>query len=54
MDLREVRCSGCNKLLGKYEGNGETACYRCGGITVFNTSTDENKYIPKKQRKTEK
>ena len=51
MALKEIRCQGCNKLLGKIDGEGASVCPRCGGLTVFNTNTDENKFIPKKQRK---
>lgn len=48
MALTEIRCQGCNKLLGKLSGHGEVVCPRCNGITVFNTSTDENRFIRKK------
>lgn len=45
----EVRCAGCGRLLGKFEGKGEVKCPKvgCGGRNKFNTATGERKFIPK-------
>ena len=44
----EVRCKGCGKLLGKFEGIGEIKCPRvsCGGKNTFNTRTGKFNYVP--------
>jgi phage FluMu protein Com len=28
--MREVRCSKCNKLAGRFSGEFDTVCHRCG------------------------
>lgn len=43
----EVRCDGCNKLLGKYIGNGTVICPRCGGKTEFDTKLNKKIFKPK-------
>ena len=44
----EVRCKGCGKLLGKFDGIGEIKCPRasCGGKNTFNTKTGSISFIP--------
>ena len=46
--MKEVRCKGCNKLLGKFDGIGEIKCPRvnCGVKNIFDTKTDSIKAIP--------
>lgn len=36
-----VRCAGCGRLLGWFEGKGKMKCpkVKCGAITEFDTST---------------
>lgn len=44
----EVRCKGCGKLLGKFDGTGEIKCPRasCGGKNTFNTKTGSISFTP--------
>ena len=37
--MQEIRCKSCNKLLGKFEGNGEVKCPRasCNMVNKFDT-----------------
>lgn len=44
----EVRCKGCGKLLGKFDGIGEVKCTRigCGGKNTFNTKTGSISFTP--------
>ncbi len=37
--MKEIRCKGCNRLLGKVEGNGEIKCPRasCNMVNKFDT-----------------
>lgn len=48
MRVNEVRCKGCGRLLGKFEGAGEIKCPRagCGGKNIFDTNTGEIKFLP--------
>lgn len=45
----EVRCKGCGRLLGRFEGKGSVKCPKvgCGGTNVFDTNIREQKFIPK-------
>lgn len=45
----EVRCKGCGKLLGIFDGVGEIKCPRvnCGGKNIFNTKDGSIRFIPK-------
>lgn len=45
----EVRCAGCGRLLGRFEGKGEIKCPKvdCGGRNVFDTVSGVKKFIPK-------
>lgn len=45
----EVRCKGCGRLLGRFDGKGEVKCPKidCGGKNTFDTATGEIKFIPK-------
>lgn len=43
----DFRCTQCNKLLGKVEGNTEILCPRCGGINELDIETKEIKYTSK-------
>ena len=43
----DFRCTQCNKLLGKVEGNTEILCPRCGGINELDIKTKEIKYTSK-------
>lgn len=45
----EVRCKGCGRLLGKFDGVGEIKCPRtsCGGKNVFDTNLNSIKFIPR-------
>ena len=45
----DVRCKGCGKLLGKFDGVGEIKCPRanCGGKNVFDTNLNSIKFIPR-------
>lgn len=47
----EVRCEGCGRLLGKFEGKGEVKCPKvgCGGRNIFDTATGEHRFIRKPQ-----
>lgn len=47
-ELREIRCAGCGKLLGKLWGTGSVKCTRssCGGFNVFDTRTGKIDFIP--------
>jgi len=47
--LIEVRCKGCGRLLGKFEGKGEVKCPKvgCGGRNIFDTVTGEQRFIRK-------
>lgn len=44
----EVRCKGCGKLLGKFDGIGEIKCPRasCGGKNTFNTKAGSIEFTP--------
>lgn len=44
----DVRCKGCGKLLGKFDGIGEVKCPRinCGGKNTFNTKTGSITFTP--------
>lgn len=44
----EVRCKGCGKLLGKFDGAGEVKCPKsgCGGKNAFNTKTGSILFTP--------
>lgn len=46
----EVRCKGCGKLLGKFDGTGEIKCPSivCGGKNTFNTKTGKVVFVPVK------
>lgn len=48
-EFRKVRCSGCDKLLGEFDGRGRVKCTRtgCGGMNVFDTTTGKHYFIPK-------
>lgn len=48
-EFRKVRCSGCDKLLGEFDGRGRVKCTRtgCGGMNVFDTITGKHYFIPK-------
>lgn len=45
----EVRCGGCGRLLGKFEGKGEVKCPKvgCGGRNIFDTVAGEYRFIRK-------
>lgn len=45
----EVRCKGCGRLLGRFEGKGEVKCPKvsCGGRNVFDTEKGNHRFIPK-------
>lgn len=45
----EVRCAGCGRLLGRFEGKGEVKCPKvgCGGRNIFNTENGDCRFIPK-------
>lgn len=47
--MQEIRCKGCDSLLGEFEGCGLIRCRKanCGGVNEFNTKTGEHKFIPK-------
>lgn len=49
MELIEVRCKSCDKLLGRFEGKGEVKCPRvnCGGKNIFDTEKGTVKFTPK-------
>lgn len=49
MKLIEVRCRGCGRLLGRFEGKGSVKCPKvgCGGTNVFDTDTGDHRFIPK-------
>ncbi len=48
--MQEVRCKGCGRLLGKYEGKGEVKCpkTKCGGMNTFDTNAREHRFTAKK------
>lgn len=52
----EVRCKGCDKLLGKFSGRGEVKCPRvnCGGKNIFDTEKETVRFIPKQNHVTMK
>lgn len=37
MSLKEVRCTDCKKLLGKFKGEAEVKCPRCKKTNLINT-----------------
>nr|WP_308625947.1 hypothetical protein [uncultured Eisenbergiella sp.] len=45
----EVRCGGCGRMLGTFEGRGEVKCPKteCGGMNIFNTSENCYQFTPK-------
>lgn len=46
----EVRCKGCGRLLGRFEGKGSVKCPKvdCGGTNVFDTGKASHSFIPKR------
>lgn len=58
--MEEIRCKMCDKLLGKFNGQGEIKCSRsgCGAVNSFDTVTGkqeilkQRKHITMKERKT--
>lgn len=46
--MTEVRCKGCGKLLGKFDGCGEVKCPRvnCNGKNIFDTRNGDVKFVP--------
>ena len=34
-ELRDCRCVKCNRLLGKFNGQAEIKCPKCGGMNVI-------------------
>ena len=49
----EIRCKGCGRLLGMFEGKGEIKCPKvdCGGKNIFDTSTGDHSFSPKPKTK---
>jgi len=47
--LVEVRCGGCGRLLGSFEGRGEVKCPKteCGGMNLFDTAENIHLFTPK-------
>lgn len=45
----EVRCKGCGRLLGRFEGKGSVKCPKvdCGGTNVFDTEKGLLSFVPK-------
>lgn len=58
--MEEIRCKSCDKLLGKFSGQGEVKCSRnsCGAVNLFDTVTSrheilkERKHVTMKERTT--
>lgn len=52
MQMIELRCKKCNRLLGKVSGSAEIVCPRCGGINIYSYINNKTTYQSrlKKQR----
>lgn len=49
IQLREVRCKGCGRLLGQFRGKGEVKCPKteCGGMNIFDLDAGRHDFKPK-------